>query len=1186
MTGSDLARQQRLAERVDQLYASDPQFRAAAPVPDVTEAAQRPGLRLAQVVDIYLDAYAARPALGQRACEVLGDPATGTAKTALLSGFETITYRELGDRAAALAGAWQSGLPGGFRPGDFVSVLGFTSIDYVVQYLACLRLGGVFVPLQTSSTAAQLAPIVAETEPRILAVSIESLDTAVDVVVDAPSIQRLVVFDYTSDDDEQRDRYDYARARLGAAGHRADVVPLFAELEAGRGLTATPAYVPADGENPLATLIYTSGSTGAPKGAMYTTDMMTRTWQRPHSPSVDIGRLIPAIHLQYMPLSHVYGLEWLIATLASGGIGYFAAKSDMSTLFDDIGLVRPTALNLVPRVCDMFFRRYRKELDQRSAGQLSAQQLDEMVKAELRQDFIGGRVISAMCGSAPLSHQMHAFMESLLDVPVADGYGATETGGGIMRSGRIRRPPVTDYKLVDVPELGYYTTDRPYPRGELYLKAANVIPGYFKHPELSAKIFDDDGFYKTGDIMAELGPDQLKYLDRSNNVIKLSQGEFVAVSQLEAAFSTSPYIRQIFLYGSSEQPFLLAVIVPNDDAIGDRDARALIADSLQRIAADARLQPYEIPRDFLLEPRRFTRDNGLLSGVGKLLRPALKAHYGERLDAMYADIEAGQGNQLDELRAASRELPTIDTVRRAAAATLGLPSDSTLSPEAKFIELGGDSLSAFSFATLLEEVFGIDLPVQTIVSPTSTLMTVANYVDGERTSVSTRPTFASVHGRGATVARAADLTLDRFIDAETLAAATRLAAPAGTVDTVLLTGANGYLGRFLCLDWLERLAPTGGTVICLARGADPVAGRQRIEAAIDSGDAELSDRFRRLADKHLQVLVGDVGAPNLGLDTPTYRRLAQSVDLIVHSAALVNHVLPYSQLFGPNVVGTAEIIKLAITQRLKAINYISTVAVTTLPDGTFLGEDADVRSASPSRSLGEAYASGYATSKWAGEVLLREAHDLCGLPVAVFRSDMILAHSRFAGQLNVPDMFTRLILSVVATGMAPRSFYRLDPSGRPQRAHYDGLPADFTAEAITTLGGQVSGGYHTYNVLNTHDDGVSLDTFVDWLIAAGHPIERIDDYDEWLTRFTAAMNALPDAVRKSSMLPLMTAYATPGEPTQGTRMPAENFRAAVQSAGIGSARDVPHVTEALIDKYVTDLRRLGLLEERSEAQVG
>ncbi|OBA61560.1 oxidoreductase [Mycobacterium sp. 1100029.7] len=1174
-------REQRLAQRVDQLYADDPQFRAAAPSPEVTEAAHKPNTPLSAVVATYLDGYADRPALGQRACEVTRDAASGAATTTLLSGFDTITYRELRDRMRALAGAWQSRLPGGFHPGDFVAVLGFTSIDYVVNYLACIRLGAVFVPLQTSSSAAQLAPIVSETAPRVFAVSIESLDTALEVIVDTPSVQRVVVFDYTSEDDAQRDRFEQARARLHTAGRPVDLVSLADEL--GSGAPAGPAFVPNDDESPLATLIYTSGSTGTPKGAMYTTDMMTRIWQRPYSPSVDIGRQIPAIHLQYMPLSHVYGLEWLIATLASGGIGYFAAKSDMSTLFDDITLVRPTALNLVPRVCDMFFRRYRKELDQRPPDEPN---VEDRVKSELRQDFLGGRVVSAMCGSAPLSKQMHAFMESLLDVPVADGYGSTETGGGILRNGVLRRPPVTDYKLVDVPELGYLTTDQPHPRGELYIKASNVIPGYFRHPELSAQIFDEDGFYKTGDIMAELGPDRLMYLDRSNNVIKLSQGEFVAVSQLEATFSTSPYIRQIFLYGSSEQPFLLAVVVPNADAVGDGDARALIAESLQRIAADARLNSYEIPRDFVLEPERFTRENGLLSGVGKLLRPALKAHYGPRLEAMYADIEAGQGNQIEELRAASRDLPTIDTVRRAAALTLGLSGATSLDTDAKFIELGGDSLSAFSFATLLEAVFSIDVPVQTIVSPTATLATVANYVDGERTNESSRPTFASVHGRGATVARAADLTLGKFLDDDTLVSAPGLPAATGDIQTVLITGANGYLGRFLCLEWLERLAPTGGTVICLARGADPIAARHRIDAAIDSGDDELSTRFRQLAADHLQVLVGDVGAPNLGLDVPTYTRLTESVDLIVHSAALVNHVLPYSQLLGPNVVGTAEIVKLAITNRLKEINYISTVAVTALPDGTFLGEDADVRSASPSRSLDESYASGYATSKWAGEVLLREAHDLCGVPVAVFRSDMILAHSRFVGQLNVPDMFTRLILSVVATGLAPRSFYQLDASGNPQRAHYDGLPADFTAEAITTLGALAREGYRTYNVLNTHDDGISLDTFVDWLIAAGHHIERIDDYDEWLVRFDAAMQALPDAQRKASLLPLMSAYAKPGQPTLGTEMPADKFRAAVQSAKIGSTNDVPHITEALIDKYVDDLRHLGLLDARAQAGVG
>jgi len=65
--------------------------------------------------------------------------------------------------------------------------------------------------------------------------------------------------------------------------------------------------------------------------------------------------------------------------------------------------------------------------------------------------------------------------------------------------------------------------------------------------------------------MAFTGPDELRYVDRRNNVLKLSQGEFIAVAQLEAAFAASPLIAQIFIYGSSEQPFLVGVVVPRAD---------------------------------------------------------------------------------------------------------------------------------------------------------------------------------------------------------------------------------------------------------------------------------------------------------------------------------------------------------------------------------------------------------------------------------------------------------------------------------------------------------------------------------------------------------------------------------------------------------------------------------------------
>ena len=67
--------------------------------------------------------------------------------------------------------------------------------------------------------------------------------------------------------------------------------------------------------------------------------------------------------------------------------------------------------------------------------------------------------------------------------------------------------------------------------------------------------------------MAELEPDRLAYVDRRNNVLKLSQGEFVAVARLEAVFASAALVRQVFVYGNSERPYLLAVVVPTDEAL-------------------------------------------------------------------------------------------------------------------------------------------------------------------------------------------------------------------------------------------------------------------------------------------------------------------------------------------------------------------------------------------------------------------------------------------------------------------------------------------------------------------------------------------------------------------------------------------------------------------------------------------
>ncbi len=412
----------------------------------------------------------------------------------------------------------------------------------------------------------------------------------------------------------------------------------------------------------------------------------------------------------------------------------------------------------------------------------------------------------------------------------------------MFHDGQVRRPPVIDYKLVDVPELGYFSTDRPHSRGELLLKTTNMFPGYYKRPEVTAEVFDADGFYRTGDIVAELGPDQLQYVDRRNFVLKLSQGEFVTASKLEAVFETSPLIRQIYIYGNSARSYLLAVIVPTVDALAQHDEGSLrraTADSLQDVAKAAGLQSFEIPRDFIFETTPFTLEHGLLTGIRKLARPKLKQLYGPRLEELYTELADGQAAELLELRQSGAQRPVLETVIRAAGALLGAAAGD-LTADAQFTELGGDSLSALTFANLLNEIFAVDVPVGVIVSPASDLRALADYIDAERAG-SKRPTFAAVHGRAATEIHASDLTLDKFLDAQTLAAASTLPGPSREIRTVLLTGATGFLGRYLALEWLERMHLVDGKVICLVRAKDDAAARQRLDDTFDSGDPALLD---------------------------------------------------------------------------------------------------------------------------------------------------------------------------------------------------------------------------------------------------------------------------------------------------------------------------------------------------------
>jgi thioester reductase-like protein len=560
----------------------------------------------------------------------------------------------------------------------------------------------------------------------------------------------------------------------------------------------------------------------------------------------------------------------------------------------------------------------------------------------------------------------------------------------------------------------------------------------------------------------------------------------------------------------------------------------------------------------------------------------------QRVEHLLESDESNAGFASTILSApASQRLALIsEALARLVADVRGAP-DEAVPTGLPLNQIGFDSLMAVELAGRTQREFGVDVSsmemlagrgIQQLSQKILTRLIVDDCVAvpdsvSSRAPVANR-TFTTVHANGASTIDADDLTLDKFIDPKTLADAPATPFATGDPRTVVLTGANGYLGRFLCLHWMHRLSQTGGKLICLVRGDNAEAARKRLEAVYRT-DAQLSTAFQALATDCLEVIAGDIEKPQLGLDDTTWERLAQTTDLIVHSAAQVNHILPYEQLLTANVRGTAELIRLAITTRIKSFIYLSTMAISAEGDLRNFTEDGDIRQICPSRQVNNTYAGGYVDSKWAGEVLLREGYDLCGLPATVFRPDMILAHSSYAGQLNVTDVFTRLVFSLLATGIAPFSFYRADNQGDTQgdrtRAHFSGLPVDIVAKVISDQGENfyTRRGFRSFNLINSHDDGVSLDVFVDWLLEAGHHIQRIDDYREWFTRFEALLLALPPERRQHSLLPLLSGFRGPQSPT-GI---AGGF---AQVPGSEAHGDIPPITKSLILKYVDDLERLGM----------
>ena len=1165
-------------DRVNALAEADPALKALTPDPAVAKPLRDESLSMYKVAEGLLSGYADRPALGERTYDVVKHTTTGEFVREYKAEYTTTSFGELLASARAIAMVWRRHPDFRIDQDSLIVQVGFTGIEFSLLDIACTFSHTVSVPLQSQMSAADFEGILARTNPSILAATTASIVAMTEQAIKHGGIQNLIVFDFDERVSQEQVERENAQALIDKDGGRIRLWSFNELVEEGAKYEWEELESHPKGQDRMALILHSSGSTGQPKGAVFNEKAMKGVFWRPSlekHPTVSIG---------FAPLNHGMGRASVARALVSGGTTYFTMRSDLSTLFEDIRLARPTTASFIPRVMDLAYQYYQKEVARRMAEGSEAQSLvEDQVKTEMRYTFLGDRLRGITYGSAPTTQKVRDFMADCFDLFMSEGYSNTEAGGGAMvRNNKVQRPPVIEYRLRDVPELGYFSTDKPYPRGEFCFKTENMITEYYKDPEATAKLVDEDGFSCTGDIVEERGPDEIHIIDRRKDVIKLSQAEYVAVGPLGSTFEHgSASIYQSYIYGNSHRSFLLAVIVPDMEAVAlalgrepdEHELKAHLRSELLDVASREELKSFEVPRDFIIEHEAFSQTNGLLTGSSKRMRPALQRKYGEQLEALYEEIENRQKEDLAALKDPDCELSTEEKLVKLLQADLGR-TDIDASSDRNFADLGGDSLGAVGVALLIEDIFGVELPADVLLSPTGNIRYWAAKIDEELSSdQNALRSFSRVHGDDAETLSAKDLTLEKFLEADLIESASKLPLKNEAPNTVFLTGANGFLGRIVALQWMEELAPRGGKLICMIRGRNDADARERLAAVYHGNDPALETHFEQLADKHLEVVAGDLSQKYLGLGESRFLEISDEVDRVVHVGAFVNHRLGYEHLFGPNVAGTGEIIRMAITGSRKPLDFVSTQAVIRyLIDGSGNEEDAPLRS---EINLVDSYAMGYAASKWAGEHLLLRAHEKFSIPINVLRGPMMLAHRTYVGQINASDTFTRLLNSIVLTGLAPYSFYELDDDGTRQQAHYEGMAGDVVAAAVIAVSKLDHNELRNFNVSNFNlDDGCSLDTFVDAIETYGYDIHRIRDHSDWLSRFRERLQNLPDDQKQQSALNILGAFAVPSKPDRTGRS-CHNFKDLMQYLSTGSM--MPSVDEAFIHKCLRDIEALGMI---------
>ncbi|VDL97334.1 unnamed protein product [Schistocephalus solidus] len=640
--------------------------------------------------------------------------------------YQWLTYGEVYDRVCMLGSGLRT-----FRPANVdifcIGVYAVNCVEWAVTQQACSTFGYVIVPLYDTLGDEARKYIIGQTE---LSVCICDSPTRVrnllSDLTDAPCLKTIVL---TKASEE-----DLATLRSEAAD-RVQLLLFKDILDLGTA-NAQPEKLPEPDD--LHLLCYTSGTTGRPKGVMITHKMIVaviggfdmdlqevsikpnallqrysvirldcaecldtrEAHLRTLLPLLASLNIIPGdVYLSFLPLAHVF--EQIVMHYCLGrGAAYGFYSGDLRNLSNDILALRPTLFCAVPRVLQRLYGTVQSAV---AGSKFKTWLLKIAVEAKMRyvrqgivtrdtiwdkyvlkpiQDRMGGRLRFFACGSAPMSEEVYQFCRAALGVHAYEAYGLTETCGATIMTlpgdyicGHVGAPlPCSKIKLVDVPDMDLFV-ERDHV-GEICVKGNNVTAGYYKDPERTREVIDEDGWLHTGDIGRWTERGCIQIADRCKNMFKLSQGEYVSPEKVEMIYGQSGLVNQVFVDGDSQQAFAIAIVVPQFDALRAalktrnyplgilngsaknstsagatetkassqsdeelckmREARLVVLSDLIQRGKEAGLKGFEQAKSICLISNEFTIESGLLTPTQKKCRVAFRRLFKNQIDQLYS----------------------------------------------------------------------------------------------------------------------------------------------------------------------------------------------------------------------------------------------------------------------------------------------------------------------------------------------------------------------------------------------------------------------------------------------------------------------------------------------------------------------------------------------------------------------